>query len=77
MKVASLPVRFHDLRHAFATLSLRAGVGLKTVSESLGHETIAMTADTYSHVLADLKVEAADRLDASLESAMNSVAEGA
>jgi len=77
MKVAGLPVRFHDLRHAFATLSLRAGVGLKTVSESLGHETIAMTADTYSHVLADSKVQAADRLDASLESAMTSVAEGA
>jgi integrase len=74
MKAAGLPVRFHDLRHGFATLSLRAGVGLKTVSESLGHETIAMTADTYSHVLADLKVEAADKLDASLEGAFAATA---
>jgi integrase len=75
MNCADLRVRFHDLRHGFATLSLRAGVGLKTVSESLGHETIAMTADVYSHVLSDMKTDAADRLDATLHEAFAKNAE--
>jgi integrase len=75
MHKAKLRIRFHDLRHAFATLSLRAGVGLKTVSEMLGHETIAITADVYSHVLADMKAEAAERLDATLQGAFEKAAE--
>jgi len=48
---AGLPdVRFHDLRHAHATLLLRAGVALKTASARLGHSGIAITADLYQHV---------------------------
>ena len=60
---------FHGLRHSFASISLRAGTPLKVVSEMLGHTTTAITADLYTHVLGDLKAEAADRLDAIFEKA--------
>ena len=43
-------LRFHDLRHTHASLMLAEGVHLKVVSERLGHSSIAITADTYSHV---------------------------
>ena len=47
---AKLPtMRFHDLRHGFASLAFAAGVPLKVVSESLGHSGIAITAQTYVH----------------------------
>jgi integrase len=55
-------VRFHDLRHAAATLMLASGTDLKVVSEVLGHSTIATTANVYAGVLDTLKVDAADRL---------------
>ena len=50
---------FHGLRHAHATLALSAGINPKIVSERLGHSTIAMTMDTYSHVIPGLQEEAA------------------
>lgn len=56
-------LRFHDLRHTSATLALQAGVHPKVVSERLGHATIAITLDTYSHVLPDMQRAAADALD--------------
>lgn len=56
------PVRFHDLRHAAATLMLASGVDLKVVSELLGHSKISTTADVYTKVLDELKVDAADRM---------------
>lgn len=46
-------LRFHDLRHTAATLLLQAGVDLKLVSQLLGHSSIALTADTYAHMLVD------------------------
>jgi integrase len=49
----------HGLRHAHATLMLTEGVRLKVVSERLGHSSIAVTADTYSHVLPGLQEQAA------------------
>ena len=58
-----LPVRLHDLRHTAASLMLGAGVPLKVVSEALGHSSIAITADTYSHVTPELRREAADAMD--------------
>ena len=63
---AGLPktLRFHDLRHASATLMLRAGIGMKTASARLGHSTITLTANTYQHVTQDLDADAADRLEA-------------
>ena len=56
-------LRFHDLRHTAATLMLGAGVHPKIVSERLGHSTIAITLDTYSHVLPEMQREAAAALD--------------
>jgi integrase len=56
-------VRFHDLRHAHATIMLTEGVHPKIVSERLGHATIGITLDTYSHVLPGLQAEAAAVLD--------------
>jgi integrase len=61
---ASLPrVRFHDLRHAHATLMLQQGVHPKIVSERLGHASIGITLDTYSHVLPSMQQDAADAFD--------------
>lgn len=54
-------IRFHDLRHTHATLMLSNGVPAKVVSERLGHSSIALTLDTYSHVLPALGEEAALR----------------
>lgn len=64
------PIRFHDLRHSHATHLLKAGIHPKIVSERLGHATIAITLDTYSHVLPGLQEEAASRLDIALRSAI-------
>jgi len=65
---AGLPhtVRFHDLRHAHATLMLRAGVPLKVASGRLGHSAIGITADLYQHAIADMDQDAADRVAAAL-----------
>jgi integrase len=57
------PLRFHDLRHTAATLLLKAGVHPKIVSERLGHATVAITLDTYSHVMPDMQREAASAVD--------------
>lgn len=51
-------IRLHDLRHTFATLALQAGVPAKVVSEILGHSSIAITLDTYSHAVPALQEEA-------------------
>ena len=56
-------LRFHDLRHGAATLLLSAGVHPKVVQERLGHATVAITLDTYSHVLGGLQRDAADKVD--------------
>jgi len=57
-------IRFHDLRHTHASLLLARGIHPKVVSERLGHASIAITLDTYSHVLPSLQEEAARDLDA-------------
>jgi integrase len=53
------PIRLHDLRHSVASILLAQGVHPKVVSEQLGHATIALTLDTYSHVIPSLQEEAA------------------
>jgi len=60
-------VRFHDLRHTFASLMLLGGVHPKIVSEMLGHSSVAFTLDTYSHVIPTLQQAAMKRLDEMLE----------
>ena len=59
-------LRFHDLRHTCATLLLREGVNAKVVSEMLGHASIVITLNTYSHVLPDMQDSAADAMEAAL-----------
>jgi integrase len=57
------PIRFHDLRHTAATLLLGQGIHPKVVAEMLGHTTITITLDTYSHVLPEMQREATVKLD--------------
>ena len=60
LKRAGLPsIRFHDLRHTFATLALQNGVDIKTVSGMLGHFSAGFTLDTYAHVTTSAQKEAA------------------
>ena len=60
LKRAGLPrIRFHDLRHTFATMALQNGVDVKTVSSMLGHYSAGFTLDTYAHVTTSAKREAA------------------
>jgi len=55
---------FHDLRHTHATLLLKQGVNIKVISERLGHSTIQMTLDTYSHLMPDMQQTAVQALEA-------------
>ena len=56
VKELELPhLSFHDLRHAFATLSLVVGINPKVVSGALGHSNISITLDLYSHVLPNMQ----------------------
>lgn len=57
-------IRLHDLRHTHATLALQAGIHPKVVSERLGHSTISMTLDTYSHAIPAMEEDAAARIAA-------------
>jgi integrase len=66
---AGIPkVRLHDLRHTHATLMLKQGVHPKIVSERLGHASITITLDTYSHVLPSLQEAAAPKFEEMLQS---------
>tara|TARA_Y200000002_G_C22374193_1_gene534384 strand:- start:95 stop:289 length:195 start_codon:yes stop_codon:yes gene_type:complete len=57
-------IRLHDLRHTWATLALKSGIHTKVVQERLGHATINVTLDTYSHVTAGMQREAAEAIAA-------------
>jgi len=54
------PIRLHDIRHSYATAALAAGIPAKVVSERLGHATIAITMDVYSHVIPGMDAQAAN-----------------
>lgn len=70
IKRAGLPsLRFHDLRHTHASLMLKQHVHPKIVSERLGHSSIGITLDTYSHVMPGLQEAAALRFEESLQQA--------
>ncbi|WEK53342.1 MAG: tyrosine-type recombinase/integrase [Candidatus Cohnella colombiensis] len=56
-------ITFHDLRHTHASLLLQQGVHPKVVSERLGHSTITITLDTYSHLMPNMQADAARDLD--------------
>jgi integrase len=62
-------IKVHELRHTSATLLLMAGIPAKVVSEKLGHASIAITLDTYSHVLPDMQDDAVAKMSEILERA--------
>lgn len=61
MGVPSL--RFHDLRHSYAVLSIQAGDDIKTIQENLGHYSAAFTLDVYGHVTEQMKRDSSERMD--------------
>ena len=63
LKRAGLPrIRFHDLRHTFATMALQNGVDVKTVSSMLGHYDAGFTLRTYTHVTRQMQQKAAEKM---------------
>ncbi|MCI0778033.1 MAG: site-specific integrase [Chloroflexi bacterium] len=58
-----MPLRFHDLRHSFASALMRAGLPVKAVSQALGHSSAQLTLDTYQHITPDLESQAANLID--------------
>ncbi|HVB76750.1 MAG TPA: site-specific integrase, partial [Candidatus Nitrosotalea sp.] len=67
LKSAGLPeIRFHDLRHSCATLLLVQGIPAKVVADILGHSTVNLTLNLYSHVVPSLRREAAAAMDRAL-----------
>ena len=64
-------VRLHDLRHSHATHMLREGVHPKIAQERLGHSSVSVTIDLYSHVLPGMQAEAVSRVDAAMQDALN------
>ena len=71
LKRAGLPrIRFHDLRHTFATMALQNGVDVKTVSSMLGHYSAGFTLDTYAHVTTDAQLKAAQTMGSILSHAV-------
>jgi len=61
-------IRLHDARHSHASLMLKQGIHPKIVQERLGHASIGITLDTYSHVAPGLQAQAAQRFDEGLAS---------
>jgi integrase len=67
-------VRLHDIRHSHASHALRAGVHPKVVSERLGHASVGITLDLYSHVLEGLQEDGALKVDEALKAALAKLA---
>ena len=63
-------IRYHDLRHTFATMALQNGVDVKTVSSMLGHYSAGFTLDTYAHVTTDAQLKAAQTMGSILSRAV-------
>jgi integrase len=72
LRTHNLPrIRFHDLRHSHASHMLAGNVHPKIVQERLGHSSIAITLDTYSHVMPNMQADAAATIDAAFQAAMD------
>ena len=56
-------IRFHDLRHTYATLAIQSGTDIKTVSANLGHATVSFTLDQYAHVSEKMKQKSAELME--------------
>jgi integrase len=71
-KASDLPrIRFHDLRHTHATHLLSNGVHPKVAQERLGHSSVGITLDLYSHVLPGMREDAAAKVDAAIRAAID------
>lgn len=69
IKQSGLPkIRFHDLRHTHATILLQMGVNPKIVAERLGHSSVQITLDTYSHVLPSMKKDLTEQFSRAMKS---------
>lgn len=75
-RLALPPVRLYDARHSAATMLLESGVPMKVVQEVLGHSSMAVTADVYSHVTPGFKRQAADALASYLAQTRNNTESG-
>lgn len=64
-------IRFHDLRHSHASQMLASGVHPKIASERLGHSSVGITLDLYSHTLPGMQADAAEQVDAALQAAIS------
>ncbi len=64
-------VRFHDLRHTFASLMFLRGAKPKVISEALGHASVAFTMDVYSHIIEGMQEDAMELLNEVLPSGSN------
>ncbi len=64
-------IRFHDLRHTFASLMLLRGAKPKVISEALGHSSVAFTMDVYSHIIEGMQEDAMALLDEVLPAGVN------
>ncbi|MEK3819636.1 site-specific integrase [Cytobacillus sp. FSL W8-0315] len=74
IKQTDLPViRFHDLRHTHATILLQMGVNPKIVADRLGHSSVKITLDTYSHVLPSMQQDLSDQFSKVMKSGQNVV----
>lgn len=62
-------MRFHELRHTFATMAISSGVDVKTLSSMLGHFSAGFTLDTYTHITNDMQRGAAEKIGGFMESA--------
>jgi integrase len=72
MREHQLPqIRLHDLRHSHATHLLAAGVHPKIAQERLGHASISVTMDVYSHAMPGMQADAVARIDAAMQAALN------
>lgn len=67
-KIGLPEMRFHDLRHGYATLALQNGIDVKTVSNNLGHSTTAFTMDKYGHVTETMMKDSAEKMQRFIES---------
>ena len=71
LRYAELPsIRFHDLRHTFATHALTSGVDAKTLSGILGHTNASFTLDTYTHMTTEMQIKASGIVENFLDEIM-------
>ena len=67
-KMGYSSARFHDLRHTYATMALKAGIDPRALSELMGHKSVAFTLETYAFVLDEMRLESANKLQKYMDS---------